>query len=68
MSARKVILEFKEETVAKKFRKEIGLRTIKSGHRCCLKCGRNFFSTDLAQNKLCVSCNETNRRYDNSLL
>lgn len=60
MSQRKGTLVFKEELNAHKFRKDIGLRPIKSGKIKCLKCDRPFVSSNHTLNRICYGCKEVN--------
>jgi hypothetical protein len=47
-----------------KLRKDLGLRTIRSGKRDCLKCERLFYSYDLANEKICEKCKEHTDKSD----
>lgn len=43
-------------------RKHLGLRSIRSGNRSCLKCDDMFFSYDLCNEKICLKCKESPTR------
>lgn len=42
-----------------KLRKELGMRLIRRGNRKCLCCNKNFASPDIATQKMCNRCRET---------
>jgi len=46
-----------------KFRSSLNLPTIKSGHRGCIRCDRDFFSNDLRCERMCVECREKSVNY-----
>lgn len=51
-------LDVKDENLdsVNKIRKQIGLKIIRRGNRECLKCSKDFYSRDLANNKICDQC------------
>lgn len=58
MSNREVQLSFKGERQANAYRQYIGLAKIKSAWKRCLNCEKRFYSLDICNNRLCVTCSK----------